>query len=120
MRNVRDSSGVLTVLVGAVMAVMALIGLLSSDWFSAAVLGALAAASFAADFVLRRRSGRPAAVDLFLIGLIFAVFAWIFGHNHDWWLAAASAAIAAAMWALGDVSFRRFRRNRADGSPVSP
>jgi hypothetical protein len=120
MRKVRDSSGVLTVVVGAVMAVMGLIGLLAGDWFSAAVLGSLAGASFAADLVLRRRSGRPAAVDLFLIGLIFAIFVWFFGHNHDWWLAAASGAIAVSTWTLSDVSFRRFLRNRSNGSPTSP
>src|SRR6266478_3088272 len=91
--KVRDSSGVLVVVLGSVMTVMALVGLFGGDPGSLAVFLPLAAAAFGADLVLRRRSGRPVAMDLFLVGLIFAIFALLFGFNRDWRLVAACAAI---------------------------
>ena len=94
MAKVRDSSGVLVIVLGSVMAVMALVGLFGGDPGSLALFLPLAAAAFGADLVLRRRSGRPAAADLYVVGAIFAIFALLFGYNRDWRLVAACAAIA--------------------------
>jgi len=98
------------------MTVMALVGLFGGDPGASPVFLPLAAASFGADLVLRRRSGRPAALDLFLVGLIFAIFALVFGFNRDWRLIAASAAIAIAAWMLSGGLHNRYLRNRSSGS----
>jgi hypothetical protein len=120
MRKVRDSSGVLVIVLGSVMAVMALVGLFGGDPGSLAVFLPLAAAAFGADLVLRRRSGRPAAADLYVVGAIFAIFAMLFGFNRDWRLVAACAAIAVISWTLSSVLYNRYvRRRRLNGSPSS-
>jgi hypothetical protein len=106
----------LVIVEGSVMAVGAFLSLLVRDWFSAAVFGSLAAAAFVADLALRRRSGRPGAVDIYLVGVIFVIFAMLFGFNGDWRLVAASAAIAVAAWMLSGVLYNRYLRNRSSGS----
>jgi hypothetical protein len=117
MRKVRDSSGVLVLVEGTVMAVGTFLSLLVGDWFSAAVFGSLAAAAFVADLVLRRRSERPVAVDLFLAGAIFAIFAMLFGFNRDWRLVAASGLIAVTAWLVSSVLYSRYVRARSNASP---
>ena len=94
MRRDRDSSGLLVVIVGVVMTMLALVGLLEGDPSSVIVFGPLAAAAFVADLVLRRRTKRPFAADLYLVALISTIFAMIFSFSRDWRLVTACAAIA--------------------------
>jgi uncharacterized membrane protein YjjP (DUF1212 family) len=112
MRKVRDSPGALVFAVGAVMALMALIGALDDDGFSATVFASLAVALFVAGVVLRRRSGRPLALNMFLVGVIFAIFALIFSYTGDWGHVAGCTAIAITAWIATASTYKRSLRHR--------
>ena len=111
MRKVRDSRGALVFAVGAVMALMALIGALDDDGFSATVFASLAVALFVAGVVLRRRSGRPLALTCSSGGVIFAIFALIFSYTGAGHVAGCTA-IAITAWIATASTYKRSLRHR--------
>jgi hypothetical protein len=94
------------------MAVMALIGVLTDDGFSTAVFASLAVVSFVAGVVLRRRSERPVALNMFLGGVIFAIFALIFSYTGDWGHVAGCVASAITAWTATASVYKRSLRHR--------
>jgi hypothetical protein len=107
LKQVRHASGTMVLVLGTVLLGVAVLAVADNQWGSAAVFGALGALGAGSARLLGRRAGRSAGIDLWIVGVIFALLTVLLASKTDWVVAVVAGAIAVVAMVAGRRCVRR-------------